>query len=145
MAGRHTDDDTLAADAPARNLFWQSLVKAGALYFCGHDHFYDRMSVVRTGPNLGREVFQITAGTAGAPFYTGGEHAGSALWTLRRDAHFESVYGYILVEVDGEKATITFKGNGPSYSDKTGQLAFAALDQMVCESSGCKTVSCQAP
>jgi hypothetical protein len=30
MAGRHKDDDTLAADVCARNLFWQSLVHCGA-------------------------------------------------------------------------------------------------------------------
>jgi hypothetical protein len=48
----------------------------------------------------------------------------------------------MLIEVDGEKATITFKGHGPSCCDKMGQSAFAAMDQMVCESSGCKTVSC---
>jgi hypothetical protein len=145
MAGRHNDDDTLAADASARNLFWQSLVNAKALYFCGHDHFYDRMSVVRRTSPQGPEVFQITAGTAGAPFYTGTQYAGSALWKQQCAAHFENVYGYMLIEVDGEKATITFKGRGLSCHEKTDQLAFVPMDQMVCESSGCKTVSCQAP
>lgn len=145
MAGRHNDDDTLAADASARNLFWQSLVKARALYFCGHDHFYDRMSVVRNGPNPGREVFQITAGTAGAPFYTAGQYAGSALWKLHRDAHFENVYGYILVEVDGDKATITFKAAAGCNCSETGRLTFKAMDKIVCEPSGCRTLSPEAP
>ena len=113
MAGRHNDDDTLAADASARNFFWQSLINAKALYFCAHDHFYDRMSVVRRTSPSGPEVFQITAGTAGAPFYTGAQYAGSVLWKQQRAAHFENVYGYMLVEVDGGKATITFKGHGP--------------------------------
>jgi Calcineurin-like phosphoesterase len=145
MAGLHNDDATLAADASARNLFWQSLVKAKALYFCGHDHFYDRMSVVRRTSPPGPEMFQITAGTAGAPFYTGAQYAGSDLWKLQRASHFENVYGYMLIEVDRDKATITFKGRGLSCRDKTGQLAFVPMDQMVCKPSGCKTVSCQAP
>jgi len=145
MAGRHNDDDTLAADAVARNLFWQSLVNAKALYFCGHDHFYDRMSVVRRTSPPGREVFQITAGTAGAPFYTGAQYAGSALWKQGRAAHLENVYGYMLIEIDGEKASITFKGHGPSCCDKTGQSTFAPMDQMVCDSTGCKTVLCHPP
>src|SRR5262249_40941138 len=97
MAGRHADDDTLAADASDRNLFWNSLVKAKALYFCGHDHFYDRMSVVRFSSQSGPRGFQITAGTAGAPFYQGGQYADSGLWKLERVAHFDSVYGYILI------------------------------------------------
>ena len=118
-----------------------SLINAKALYFCAHDHFYDRMSVVRRTSPSGPEVFQITAGTAGAPFYTGAQYAGSVLWKQQRAAHFENVYGYMLVEVDGGKATITFKGHGPSCCGKTGQSAFAAMDQMVYESSGRKTVS----
>jgi hypothetical protein len=145
MAGLYNDDATLAADASARNLFWQSLVKAKALYFCGHDHFYDRMSVVRRTSPPGPEMFQITAGTAGAPFHTGAEYAGSDLWKLQRAAHFENVYGYMLIEVDGDKATIAFKVRGLSCRDKTGQFAFVPMDQMVCKPSGCKTVSCQAP
>src|SRR6516162_2696407 len=132
-AGVHNDDDTLAADASIRNLFWQSLIKAKALYFCGHDHFYDRMRVVRRTSPPGPEIFQITAGTAGAPFYTGAQYAGSDLWKLERAAHFENVYGYMLIEVDGNKATITFKGRGLSCRDKTGQVAFVPMDQMVCE------------
>ena len=145
MAGRHTDDDTLAANATARNSFLQSLLNAKGLYLCGHDHFYDRMSVVRNSSPSGPKFFQITAGTAGAPFYSAGPYAGSGLWKLERVAHFDNVYGYILIEVDGDKsATITFKGAPPSLVDKTGPAAFAAMDQIVCDSSGCKTLSCDA-
>jgi hypothetical protein len=145
MAGRHSDDDTLAADAFARNLFWQSLVNAGALYFCGHDHFYDRMCVVRTGSKPGREVFQITAGTAGAPFYTAAQYAGSAVWKLQRAAHFENVYGYILITVDGDKATITFKGAPPTAFSQTATVTFAPMDQIVCDREGCRTKFCKSP
>jgi hypothetical protein len=145
MAGRHKDDDTLAADVSARNLFWQSLVHAKALYFCGHDHFYDRMSVVRNGPTPGREVFQITAGTAGAPAYTAGQYAGSTLWKLQPAKHFDNVYGFILIEVDGNNTTITFKGAAASDCSETGLLTFKPMDKIVCELSGCKTVSTEVP
>jgi hypothetical protein len=121
-------------------MFWQSLVSAGAqIYFCGHDHFYDRMSVMRNGPNPGREVLQITAGTAGAPSYPVGDYAGSALWKLQRVTHFDNTYRYILVEVDGNKATITFKGAKASDCE-AGQLSFVPMDEIICGPVGCKTV-----
>jgi len=143
MAGRHTDDETLAANAAARNSFLQSLLNAKALYFCGHDHFYDRMSVVRMSSPGGPKFVQITAGTAGAPFYSAGPYAGSGLWKLERVAHFDNVYGYTLIEVDGDKsATVTFKGVPPSLMDKTGPTTFAAMDQIVCDASGCKSLTC---
>ena len=140
MAGHHSDDDTLSADATARNSFWQSLVNARAVYFCGHDHFYDRMSVVRNSSPAGRDTFQVTAGTAGAPFYNAGEYAGSALWKLQRVQKFEKGYGYVLIEVENNRATITFKGVKAETCSETDQFAFKPIDQMVCDASGCKTV-----
>jgi hypothetical protein len=139
MAGRHTDDDTLAADASGRNLFWQSLVKVGATYFCGHDHFYDRMKVARNGPTPGRELFQITAGTAGAPAYDIKPYAGSALWKVERANKFDHVWGYVLIEVEKEKATISFKGTAVTNCDERCPLSFAKLDEIVCRPSGCET------
>jgi hypothetical protein len=140
MAGRHNDDDTLAANASARNSFVQSMLNAKALYFCGHDHFYDRMSVVRFSSPSAAKFFQVTAGTAGAPFYPAGQYAGSALWKQERVAHIDNVYGYILVVVDEKQATITFKGALPYGCDKGDKFTFTAMDQMVCDGSGCKTV-----
>jgi Calcineurin-like phosphoesterase len=135
MAGRHEDDDTLAADSCGRNAFWRSLVNAGVqVYFCGHDHFYDRMSVARNDVDHGRIVFQITAGTAGAPFYTASHYSGATQWTLQRLKHIEQAYGYILVEVDDKKATISFKA-----SDAAGEcLNFVLKDQIICDATGCK-------
>lgn len=138
MAGRHAEDDTLAANTVARNSFWQSLVNARAIYFCGHDHFYDRMSVKRNG----HETFQITAGTAGAPFYSGGQYASSAVWKEDRTAHFDNVYGYILIKVDEDKAIITFKGAPPAAFSETGTVTFTPMDQIVCDGTGCKMIFC---
>ena len=143
MAGHHTDDDTLAADAKARNSFLQSLIAAKAIYFCGHDHFYDRMGIVRSSAPPGSKIFQITAGTAGAPFYPAGQYAGSAVWKEDRSAHFDNVYGYILIKVDGDKAVITFKGALPSAFSEQGEVTFTPMDQIVCDSTGCNMIFCE--
>ena len=135
MAGRHKDDDTLAADASRRNAFWRSLVNAGVqVYFCGHDHFYDRMSVARSDVDQGRVIFQITAGTAGAPFYTASEYFGATQWSLQRLKHIEQAYGYLLVEVDHEEARISFKASDVA----SGCLNFILKDQIVCDAKGCR-------
>jgi len=143
MAGRHADDDTLAADAVARNVFWESLLKARAIYFCGHDHFYDRMSVTRKWTDSPPVGLQITAGTAGAPGYTAGVYADSNFWKLERGAHFENVWGYLLIEVDSDKATITFKAASASNCCPNVQLDFVPKDRIVCDKSGCKPAPLQ--
>ena len=57
------------------------------------------------------EMHQFVAGTAGAPFYKQGEYAGNNTgWKLQRVKHIDKTYGYMLVEVDGNTATVTFKG-----------------------------------
>jgi len=110
MDGMHKD--TMDASPEKRDLFWESLIKAGSrAFFCGHDHFYDHMLIQRASGAPGPEMHQFTAGTAGAPFYKEGEYAGNNVgWKLTRAKHIDKTYGYILVEIDGKKATITFKG-----------------------------------
>ena len=107
---KHESKDTLAADLPKRNDFWESLINAGArAYFCGHDHFYDHMSIVRDGADPGPEMHQLIAGTAGAPFYDPAKYSSSPGWKLS-SVHHVKTYGYTVIEIDGNKATITFKG-----------------------------------
>jgi hypothetical protein len=106
----HKSEDTLAADLSKRNDFWESLINAGArAYFCGHDHFYDHMSIVRDGADPGPEMHQLIAGTAGAPFYDPANYSSSPGWKLS-SVHHVKTYGYTVIEIDGNKATITFKG-----------------------------------
>jgi hypothetical protein len=99
------------------------------------------MGVVRKGPNPGRETFQITAGTAGAPAYDPVPYTGATLWTLRPAKNLSNVWGYILIEVDGDKnvATITFMGTPVNDCSGAGELAFKCMDRTVCDKSGCKT------
>lgn len=110
MDGGHKD--TMDADPEKRNAFWGSLIDAGArVFFCGHDHLYDHMAVTKEGDNPGPELHQFVAGTAGAPFYKIGDYTGkNEGWNLRRVKHIDDTYGYLVVEIDGLKATITFKG-----------------------------------
>jgi len=110
MDGRHAD--TMDSAPAARDAFWKSLIAAGArVFFCGHDHLYDHMVVTQTGPNPGPEMHQFVAGTSGAPFYNAGPYSGNnTIWSLKRVKSITHTYGYMLVEIEGKKATITFKG-----------------------------------
>lgn len=110
MDGAHKDN--MDSDSDARDAFWESLIKAGSrVYFCGHDHLYDHMSVTREKRETGPVMHQITAGTSGAPFYAQGEYTGSnSYFKLKREAHIDNTYGYLVVEIDGKKCTVTFKG-----------------------------------
>ena len=110
MDGRHAD--TMDSAPNARDIFWKSLINAGArVFFCGHDHLYDHMTVTQTGTNPGPVMHQFVAGTSGAPFYNAGPYSGNnTIWSLKREKSITKTYGYMLVEIDGKKATITFKG-----------------------------------
>ncbi len=110
MDGTHKD--TLDANPAKRDAFWESLIKAGSrVFFCGHDHLYDHMTVTRDSAHPGPIMHQIVAGTAGAPFYTKGDYTGNNTgWKLHRVKHIDHTYGYVLVEINGNKATITFMG-----------------------------------
>ena len=109
MDGAHAD--TMDADAAKRDTFVQALIRAGGrTFFAGHDHLYDHM-IVKSGNGRGPEFHQFVAGTSGAPFYTPGEYKGNNTgWSLTRAKNIPQTYGYLLVEIDGKKCTITFKG-----------------------------------
>jgi Calcineurin-like phosphoesterase len=110
-SGSHPETETLAANKPTRDQMWEALITAGArAYFCGHDHFYDHMSVFRNHGNPGPEMHQLVAGTAGAPFYARGDYPPDDNWKRTIVRHIDNAYGYILIVIDGDTATITFKG-----------------------------------
>jgi hypothetical protein len=129
MSGSHTVNDTLGANPVARNALWESLIRAGArVYVCGHDHLYDHMAVVRASGDPGPVMHQLTAGTAGAPFYYGGTYKDNDLaWELNRRQHIENTYGYILIAIEKNKATITFKGRiSPGHYEPMDTLSYTA-------------------
>jgi hypothetical protein len=111
--GRHDSNDTLARWREKRDLMWRTLYQAGArVFFCGHDHFYDHM--IATHQDGCCEMHQLTAGTAGAPFYCHGSYPPEEKWNLKAVRHFDFTYGYILVTINGNTATIAFKGRTPN-------------------------------
>jgi hypothetical protein len=69
------------------------------------------MAVVRATGDPGPEMHQLTAGTSGAPFYDHGAYLDTKSgWKLTCIKYIDKTYGYILLTVDGNAATITFKG-----------------------------------
>ncbi len=93
-----------------RNLFWESLTKAGAkAYFCGHDHFYDHTTIDDGDDNMHNDVHQVIAGTAGGSFATPLDYNGdNGRWTPVRLYHEEN-HGYVLVEIAGSEVQMTWK------------------------------------
>lgn len=66
------------------------------MYFCGHDHFYDRAMI----PDAkGRQIQQVLVGNGGAPFtHFAGPYGDKRVAGAE---HLENVYGYVVVTVDG--------------------------------------------
>ena len=91
-------------------LFWNSLADEGArVYFCGHDHFYDRCRLDDGDDNINNDLHQYIVGTAGAPLRGDDVYNGfNSIWTPVRVLH-EREYGYALVEIVGAHVTITWK------------------------------------
>jgi hypothetical protein len=90
-----------------RDVFWNSIGDAGCgVYFCGHDHSYDRMCVKDKG---GHEIRQMVIGSCGAPMKP---------WTLSGynesrgivcEHHNGDDFGYALVTVGRDEATVEWK------------------------------------
>ena len=96
--------DCLAAYSINRQLFWNSLgARGNSVYFCGHDHFYDRAHVQDLSGNV---VWQVLVGSGGAP-------PGSPAWSpphadgsVVGDYHEDSGVGFMIVTVDETKARL---------------------------------------
>jgi len=116
----HVGDEILAAHPHIRDHMWKTLREAGAhVYFCGHDHFYDHMKVDGGPTNLAGEMHQVSAGIAGAPFYSHADYPQDEDWVLTRVKHTDFVYGYVLVTIEGNAAKIEFKARNLDGQYKT--------------------------
>jgi len=107
--GRH--DDSLNSNPVARDLMMKTLFSMGGrVFLSGHDHDYDLVSAVDPNDKTGNTaMLQMVAGTAGAPFYSEIKRIGNS-WPLTPHGHWTKTYGYILVQVEGKKATLIFYG-----------------------------------
>jgi len=98
--------DNLAFYPEERDAFWNSIESAGAkIYFCGHDHFYNRAIV---HGNDGSKIRQIIAGTGGGVLRTwSGVYKDGK--RVQGEYHNNNHHGYILVTVDRHKVTIAWR------------------------------------
>ncbi len=88
-----------------RDAFWNAIGRAGGkVYLCGHDHFYNRALVADSS---GHPIRQMIAGAGGGALRK---------WPGRyRDERVQPEYhngdhhGYVLVTVEGSKATMVWK------------------------------------
>lgn len=98
--------DCLAFYKEDRDTFWDTLGKNGSrVYFCGHDHLYNRAVIADLA---GNEIRQIVVGTGGGRLVqwsgTYGENT-----RIKGEYSNSGYHGYILVTIDGLKATVVWK------------------------------------
>ncbi len=97
--------DCLAAYPEDRDRFWNLFGAAGGkMYFCGHDHLYNRAAIDDAG---NRSVFQVLVGSCGAPFKP---------WSppyknprIKGKYHNEKDYGYMVVTINDNDVQADWK------------------------------------
>ncbi len=98
--------DNLSVYPQERDQFWNALGKGGGrVYFCGHDHVYNRAAVV---DEAGNTIRQIVAGTGGGTLKTWSGQYAEAM-RVKGEYHKSGRHGYVVVTVDGAEATIQWK------------------------------------
>lgn len=102
----------LARERDARNLFLDSITRAGGrMYFCGHDHFYNRARV--TAAN-GINFMQVLTGAGGAPFENWDGVYGKDFGDQNMASfcsYSAGTHGYVLVTVSNFNVTMAWKGS----------------------------------
>ncbi len=100
---RHRDN--LGFYPKNRDAFWNAIGKAGGqLYFCGHDHFYNRALIP---DDAGHPIRQIILGTGGGDLKKwSGRYEDKR---VRGECHNGDHHGYVLVTVAGRKVTVQWK------------------------------------
>ena len=98
--------DNLAFYREARDRFWDSIGKTGGrIYFCGHDHFYNRALI---SDSNGNGIWQIIAGTGGGGLRTWSGVYGDSN-RVKGEYHNNDHHGYVLVIIDGPKVSVSWK------------------------------------
>jgi hypothetical protein len=100
----HTDN--LSFFNEDRDKFWNAIGKGGGrVYFCGHDHMYNRAAIVDKDGDILRQIVVGTGG--GSPRTWSGKYLEEA--RVKGEYSKDGLYGYVLVTIDGTKATIQWK------------------------------------
>ncbi len=125
--------DNLSFFPNERNLFWDSIGKAGGrIYFCGHDHFYNRALIP---DSKGNPVWQVTAGTGGGELQSWSGRYGNGD-KVECEYHNDDYYGYVLVTVDGCDVKVEWRAlvdpdnNGWQVMDEFSYNAAQVEDEM---------------
>jgi len=104
--------DCLAYENTSRDLFLKSITEAGSrMYFCGHDHFYNRGRLI---PKNGINIMQVVLGTCGAPYRTWdgiyGRDYGEG--NMASNCYYSAyTNGYVLVTVSNFNVRLEWKGS----------------------------------
>lgn len=98
--------DSLAFFPESRDAFWDSVGRAGGrVYFCGHDHLFNRAMIA---DRAGNEIRQIISGTGGGRLV---QWPGVYEETERVKEEYSNSghHGYVLVTVAGRRVTVQWK------------------------------------
>ena len=98
--------DNLSCFPALRDQFWDSIGNAGAIiYFCGHDHFYNRALIP---DSAGHPLRQIIVSPGGGRMRTwSGTYREADRMT--REYHNEKFHGYMLASVENSCVTVRWK------------------------------------
>lgn len=98
--------DNLSFYEEDRDLFWDTMGSGGGrLYFCGHDHMYNRAAVSDSSGNI---IRQIIVGTGGGHSRTwSGDYPGKT--DVTGEFHMENMFGYVIVTVDGPCVAVEWR------------------------------------
>jgi 3',5'-cyclic AMP phosphodiesterase CpdA len=100
--------DNLSCNSAARDALWNTIgAHNGRLYFCGHDHLYDRGE---TPDAAGHAIRQVLVGNGGAPFYY--YNGGYADKRMKPEKRVQGKPGYLLVTVAGARVSVKLKTIG---------------------------------
>jgi len=109
--------DNLSCNSSSRDALWNTIgAHNGRMYFCGHDHLYDRGEVMDAD---GNSVQQVLVGNGGAPFYN--YSGGYADKRVKPHKRVLSKPGYVVVTVDGARVSVQMKTvdqDGTTVSDE---------------------------
>jgi hypothetical protein len=97
--------DNLGFFPKERDAFWNAIGRAGGkIYFCGHDHFYDRTLIP---DDAGRPIRQMIAGTGGGVL-----KKWPGIYPDKRtqgEYHNDDYHGYVLVTVEDSRVKVVWK------------------------------------
>ena len=111
--------DCLAFYKRERDQLWDLIGSKGSrIYFCGHDHLYNRASAQDSSGNI---IYQVLVGSCGAPFKPWSPPYRNAAVTGH--FHNETEYGYVVVSIDNSKVKAEWKT-----WDANGDFSWKTLD-----------------